>query len=250
MLTEESSLPIGEIVMHSETLTRAQSRRVDAIAMERYGLAGIVLMENAGRGAVELLKSLGLRGKVTICCGAGNNGGDGLVMARHLGEASHDVQVLLFADPETLRGDAAANYDRVTKSELPVRVISNDATYEEVTGFVAGSAWIVDALLGTGATGLPRPPYATAIRAINTAGVGGVKSFAVDLPSGLDADAGEPFRDEAGKYGPCVRADITATFVARKIGFDRPSAREFTGDIVVIDIGVPPSVVEEAKRLD
>ena len=87
------------------------------------------------------------------------------------------------------------------------------------------------------------------IRAINTAGTGGVKVLAVDLPSGLDADAGEPFRDESGRYAPCVRADITATFVARKAGFDRPPAREFTGDIVVIDIGVPQKVLDEARHV-
>ncbi|MBA3313991.1 MAG: NAD(P)H-hydrate epimerase [Planctomycetaceae bacterium] len=233
--------------MHADALTREQVRRVDAIAIERYGLTGLVLMENAGRGTTELLRSLGIHGKVTICCGRGNNGGDGFVIARHLAIAGHELQVLLFADPATLRGDAATNYDVIAKADLPVRVVSSEVGYEELINLFTGSTWIVDALLGTGAAALPRPPFPIIIRAINTAGVGGVKVLAVDLPSGLDADAGEPFRDETGKYGPCVKADVTATFVAHKIGFDRPSAREFTGDVAVIDIGVPQRVVEEAR---
>lgn len=233
--------------MHSEALTRAEVRRVDEIAIRTLGIAGIQLMENAGAGIAELLLSSGVQGKVTICCGAGNNGGDGLVVARHLRAADVAVQVLLFAEPNRLRGDAALAYRPLADADVPVRTVMT-AGHDEITQFLTGSSWIVDALLGTGAAGLPRPPYCEAIRAINTAGAGGVKVLAVDLPSGLDADAGKPFRDETGKYGPCVKADVTATMVARKIGFDHPSAREFTGDLVVIDIGVPPEAILEAKR--
>lgn len=230
-------------------LTREQSRRVDAIAIERYGMTGPQLMENAGRGTADLLQSLGISGRVTICCGRGNNGGDGFVIARHLTNAGHSVKILLLADPQDLRGDARLNFDALNGLPTPTTSIRGDATDEDVTQLLTGSEWIVDALLGTGATGLPRPPYPAVIRAINTAAAGGgVKVLAVDLPSGLDADAGEPFRDQSGKYGPCVKADVTATFVTRKVGFDRPSAREFTGDIVVIDIGVPHTVVEEARH--
>lgn len=229
-------------------LSREQVRRVDQIAIERFGIPGIELMEHAGRGTAELLQSVGIHGKVTICCGSGNNGGDGFVIARHLAQAGHSVQVLLFADPAKLRGDAATNYTVMTKLDVPLRNVAHDIEYEAVTDLFAGTEWIVDALLGTGATGMPRPPYPAVIRGINIASVGGSKVLAVDLPSGLDADAGEPFRDESGRYGPCVKADITATFVARKLGFERPSSREFTGDVDVIDIGVPPEVIELARQ--
>ena len=228
-------------------LTRDEVRRVDAIAIERYGLPGIVLMENAGRGTADLMRSLGVHGPVTICCGRGNNGGDGFVIARHLENAGCAVKLLLFADPATLRGDAAVNHEVLKKSGTPLNVWQGAPGHEELTNALTGSTWIVDALLGTGTRGAPRSPYSAVIRAINTAGAGGVKVLAVDLPSGIDADGGEPFRDEKGRYGPCVKADLTATFVARKVGFDKPAAREFTGDIVVIDIGVPTRVVEEAR---
>lgn len=227
-------------------LTPNQVRRVDAIAIERYGLPGIVLMENAGRGTADLLRSLGAD-RVTICCGRGNNGGDGFVIARHLQIAGCEVKVLLFADPATLRGDAAINFAIIEKAGTPLRVMPADLGHDALTEALTGSRWIVDALLGTGATGLPRAPCPEVIRAINTAASSGVKVLAVDLPSGLDANLGEPFRDEAGRYGPCVKADVTATFVARKTGFDKPSSREFTGDVIVIDIGVPRRVIEEAR---
>ncbi len=233
--------------MHFETLTRAEVRRVDEIAIRRYGIAGIELMENAGKEIFDLLRSVGIHGKVTVCCGAGNNGGDGFVIARHLHKTGIVVQVLLFADPSRLRGDAASSYEAL-EGRVPVHVLTVSSDHEELTQLLTGSDWIVDALLGTGSTSLPRSPYGEAIRAINTAATGGVKVLAVDLPSGLDADGGEPFRDESGKYGPCVKADITATMVARKVGFDRPSAREFTGDVFVIDIGVPPEAIAEARQ--
>lgn len=234
--------------MHSEALTRAEVRRVDEIAIKRHGIAGIELMENAGKGIAELLRSIGTHGKVTICCGAGNNGGDGFVIARYLHAAGVAVQVILFSEASRLRGDAATSYRSMADANVPFRTVPSDSDHDALSDYLTGSAWIVDALLGTGTTGLPRSPYVEAIRAINTAGAGGVKVLAVDLPSGLDADAGEPFRDESGKYGPCVKADVTATMISRKVGFDRPSAREFTGDVFVIDIGVPPEVIAEAKR--
>jgi NAD(P)H-hydrate epimerase len=227
-------------------LTRDQVRRVDQLAIERYGLPGIVLMENAGRGAAELLRSAGISGRITICCGRGNNGGDGFVIARHLENAGHEVRVLFFGDPASLRGDAAIQYGVVEKSGMPLKVWNEPVEHEPLTAALAGSEWIVDALLGTGAVGVPRSPYAEVIRAINTASTGGVKTLAVDLPSGLDADGGEPFRDAEGRYGPCVKADLTATFVARKAGFLKPSAREFTGNVAVVDIGAPRRALEEA----
>src|SRR5215472_571114 len=91
-------------------LSRDEVRELDRRAIEEYGVPGVVLMENAGRGTAELLRSLGVRGPVVICCGKGNNGGDGFVMARHLDNAGVAVRLLLFADPDRLTGDAAVNY--------------------------------------------------------------------------------------------------------------------------------------------
>src|SRR5918911_70384 len=91
-------------------LTRAEARALDRRAMDEFGVPGIVLMENAGRGMADLLRALGVGGPVVVCCGKGNNGGDGFVLARHLDNAGIPVRVLLFANPEELAGDAAVNH--------------------------------------------------------------------------------------------------------------------------------------------
>lgn len=208
-----------------QTLTREQSRAVDRLAVEQYGLSGLVLMENAGRGCAELLLSLGIAGRVAICCGGGNNGGDGLVIARHLENAGIDVEIGLFAEESKLTGDAGVNLRIVRAAGTPLRSLVGQAA--EIEAFLAGADWIVDALLGTGVTAPVRDPLAGVIAAINGAQS---RVLAVDLPSGLDCDTGQP-------WGVCVRAAHTATMVAPKRGFE--AAAEFTGEVHLIDIGIP-----------
>src|SRR5262245_57869556 len=101
-------------------LTRDQVRSLDRRAIDEFGIPGPVLMENAGRGIAELLLSLGINGKVCVCCGKGNNGGDGLVVARHLDNAAAPIEVVLFARPEELSEDAALNYHIVLKAHVPI----------------------------------------------------------------------------------------------------------------------------------
>ena len=209
-------------------LTREQVRDVDRCAISEYGLPGLVLMENAGRNAAELLNSLGISGPVVICCGKGNNAGDGFVIARHLENAGVDVRVLLCVPPNSLTGDAATNFHVIQKSQTSIVLPMIDWLKE-----LASADWIVDALLGTGIQGILREPFTSAVAAINNSGR---KVFAVDLPSGLDCDTGTPL-------GCCVRANHTATFVARKPGFDSPGAGQLTGIVHVIDIGVPRSLL-------
>lgn len=232
--------------MTERLLSRVQVRQVDRIAIEEFGIPGVVLMENAGRSCAELLLNAEARGPVCLCCGKGNNAGDGFVMARHLANRGIDVDVLLFAEPASLSGDAAINYrilDRtraaaaeqssVGEQHLRLQVLSLPADRDVLARCLDEADWIVDALLGTGAEGAPREPYATVIEAINAAGR---PVMAVDLPSGLDCDTGQ-------SPGPCVRARLTATFVAQKPGFSEPAVRPFLGDVCVIDIGVPPQVL-------
>jgi len=138
-------------------LSRNQIREVDRRAIEEYGILGLVLMENAGRGCVDKLYEYGVRGPVVIGCGRGNNAGDGFVIARHLDLRGHKVRVIVFCDPADLRGDAAANYAILAKCGVPVRIVTGaDDNSWEVD--LAGADWIVDALLGTGTRGQPRPP--------------------------------------------------------------------------------------------
>lgn len=217
------------------TLTRAQVRDVDHRAIDEYGLPGVVLMENAGRGAVDLLCRLSCKGPVVICAGKGNNGGDGFVMARHLAIRGIEVQVVLCCDPHQLQGDAAINYRVLQRAGLTGVELADNVTAERLAPLLNSADWIVDALLGTGSQGMVREPYRTAIEAINNSGR---RVFAVDLPSGMDCDTGTP-------CGVCVKATVTATFVARKPGFDRPEATALTGPVTVIDIGVPPRLLEE-----
>ncbi|MCS6911533.1 MAG: NAD(P)H-hydrate epimerase, partial [Anaerolineales bacterium] len=160
-------------------LSRAQVRELDRRAIEEFGVPGVVLMENAGRGAAELLVRLGARGPVVIACGKGNNGGDGLVIARHLDNRGVGVQVLLLADPAELSGDAATNFRIVQRSGLAVRVWPGAG---ELAAALAGADWVVDALFGTGLRGPVPAPWAEAIAAINAAGR---PVLAVDIPSGL-----------------------------------------------------------------
>ena len=213
-------------------LSRAEVREVDRRAIEDFGVPGVVLMENAGAGAARLLESLGITGPVAIACGKGNNGGDGLVIARHLELAGHAVRLALACRPEEIRGDAAVNLAIAQRSGLAIECLA-DADQAAWERALAGADWIVDALLGTGASGAPQGAVATAIAAIAAArGRGVARVLAVDLPSGLDCDTG-------AAAGACVRADATATFVARKRGFDAAGAEAFTGPVHVIGIGAP-----------
>jgi NAD(P)H-hydrate epimerase len=191
-------------------------------------------MENAGRGTAELLLALGIHGRVTICCGKGNNGGDGFVIARHLDNHDVPVRILLFARPEELTGDAATNYWIAVRSGLPLEVHATEPLDETRLRLEFGtSEWVVDALFGTGLTGPLRSPYDRVIANLNASPA---HVLAVDIPSGLDCDTGEPL-------GPTVRAHHTATMVAEKKGFLNPAASEWTGRVHVVDIGAPRKCV-------
>src|SRR5438445_5622719 len=132
-------------------LSRDEVRAVDRHAIEEHGVPGVVLMENAGRGAAELLISLGVHGRVVVCCGKGNNGGDGFVIARHLHLRSIPVRVLLFAKPEAVTGEAAVNYRILSKTAIPLRVFGDERfNEEELRTELASAEWFVDALFGTG----------------------------------------------------------------------------------------------------
>jgi len=220
--------------MDPHPLSRWQSRQVDRIAMEDYGISGLVLMENAGRGVVDQLGELGIAGPVVICCGRGNNAGDGFVIARHLEIRGHAVRVLLWSDPDQLAGDAAANFRILQKTPVPIVRFGAEHDAARLAAELDGAAWIVDALLGTGARGEPRPPLDAVIDQLNAAPA---PRLAVDLPSGLDCDTGRAARHT-------IRAAHTCTFVAPKTGFFVPGAEQHTGQIHVLQIGTPRGLVD------
>jgi NAD(P)H-hydrate epimerase len=212
-------------------------------------------MENAGRNAARVIRREVLRGATTgsvaIVCGGGNNGGDGFVVARHLVNVGVGVEVFLAVDPTRLTGDAATNWRIVERMNIPAFDIR---TPDQLSA--AADRWrrcdaILDALLGTGFAGQVRAPLDAVIDAINALHVarapepaptrtasGRPVIVAIDLPSGLDADSGQP-------ANATVRADLTITMVARKIGFDRPGAADFTGRVDVVDIGAPRPLIQQ-----
>lgn len=220
--------------MSLRCLTRAQVRDVDRRAIEDFGMSGLVLMENAGRGCADILCQLGVAGPVVICAGKGNNGGDGFVIARHLELRGCAVRVLLFARPDELQGEAAANFQILCKSDVPLRVCEH-LDESQLTAELQGAAWIVDALLGTGSRGAPRPPLSRVLDVLNAHSA---QKLAVDVPSGLDCDTGEPAR-------PTFRAAHTCTFVAAKTGFAAEAAREYLGQLHIVDIGIPRKLLAE-----
>lgn len=230
-----------------QPLSRQQVRAIDQRAIRDYGIPGMVLMENAGRGCAEVILRVAPPGPVAILCGKGNNAGDGYTIARHLQIAAssaskgllaeRSVRIIQLYDPEELSGDAAANWAIIEKAEIPHRVIT--APDEEALGEALDECtMIVDAMLGTGASGNPRPPIATAIRVANELPA---MRIAIDIPSGLDCDSGDP-------GDPCFRADHTCTMVAAKCGFANPAAKPYTGTIHTIGIGIPLHLLRTLER--
>jgi NAD(P)H-hydrate epimerase len=218
-------------------LTREQARRFDRRAIDELGAPSLLLMENAGRGCVDVLEQAGIHGPVLVVCGGGNNGGDGLVIARHLLVRRRVVRCVLLAPRERLTPDARMNHDILGRLSQPITDLSATDDLSASLSQVAseGVAWVVDAVLGTGASGPPRPPYDEAIRWMNATSA---RRLAVDLPSGLDCDTGTPAE-------PTFRAEHTCTFIARKAGFANPEAAPYLGQVHVVDIGVP--VTDEAS---
>ena len=214
-------------------LSRAAARAVDAEAIERFGIPGIVLMENAARGLAQHVVALAHelnRQRVVIVCGPGNNGGDGYAAARHLHNAGLGV-VLVPLAPCRAGSDAAINAEICRRMGLPAFALSQLA--DEAHGAI-----VIDAVLGTGLDREPTGIAGEAIDAINELDSHGhTPVVAADLPSGLDADSGRPL-------GKAVRASVTVTFAAMKQGLTCAEAAPWTGRVVVVDIGVPRELIE------
>ena len=220
-------------------LSRAKVREVDAVAIDEYSLPGIVLMENAGRNAseaiVRLFDSISDQ-NVVVLVGPGNNGGDGLVIARYLELAGAKVRVVLASPPQRFRGDSLTNLEIINRSGIN-QVCLAGAVAEQWQNALLSATCLIDAILGTGATDAARGDSKVAIEAI----LGRMKIdprprvISIDVPSGFDCDRGVP-------CGPCVCAYETLTFVASKQGFKTNGAEIYTGRIQIVDIGVPQVV--------
>lgn len=225
-------------------LTASQMREIDRKTIEEIGIPGPVLMENAGLQVVGILRhELGLQAgdRVVVVAGKGNNGGDGLVVARHLFNQGIEVQVLLIGKKEEVKGDAALNLKVDLNIGVPLVEIADERTWKKHRGILKDVPVIIDALFGTGLSSPLQGLYATVVEDINRSGAFIVS---VDIPSGLSSDTFEII-------GPCVRADLTVALAAPKIAHVFPPAEEFVGELLVADISIPPNLLEdEALKLE
>ncbi|HWB84262.1 MAG TPA: NAD(P)H-hydrate dehydratase [Bryobacteraceae bacterium] len=216
-----------------KVLTVSQMHEVDRSTIES-GIPGIVLMENAGHRVVEFLAErfapLASQ-RVVILCGKGNNGGDGMVIARQFHTRIHpqSLHVVLFAAPEELKGDAAQNYRMLQVCGCTIS--------REIPADARNATLVLDALLGTGITGAASGPMLAAIQEINN-GFPLADVVAVDIPSGMPGDSGEP-------VGEFARANATVTFTAPKLCHALPPNCNHLGELVVAPIGSPPEFYED-----
>jgi len=218
-------------------MTRDQVRAVDSWAINELGVPGVVLMENAGRSCAELIKdklASVANPKVCIFCGTGNNGGDGYVIARHLLNSGFKVVVVICGNRSKIKGDAKINMDILERLGQPIEQLSlTDGDIPRlVKTFAADAGMVIDSLFGTGLAGQLSDEYKQLIESINAAGC---PILAVDIPSGLDCDSGQPL-------GAAIRATYTVTFVAVKKGFTSSGdAAQYTGEVFVASIGAEPA---------
>ncbi len=227
-------------------LTPENARRLDQLAVERYGLATLCLMENAASGLareVMRVRVPGSTARAVVVCGPGNNGGDGYAAARHLHNAGVPVTVVATNDHTEYTGDAAVNARIVRRMGLKIET-GGAAAYARACAAIGGlraGVVIVDAIFGTG---LARPVdgVAAELIALINARPAGVRVVAADVPSGLDSAIGTIL-------GRCIRADVTATFAGLKPGLVGANGLACCGRIVVVDIGVPRELVEELGTL-
>lgn len=211
-------------------------QQMDQYTMDRLGLPGVVLMENAGARVVEeiIQHSPGEQRKVVILIGGGNNGGDGFVIGRRLRDIDWEPQVWLLTDPRKLKGDAKVHYDVYVNRGLPMLILAENQ-FEQLKESLDWADVIVDAILGTGVKGAVREPFKQVISAVNQY-ENRKMVIAVDIPSGVDSDTGKV-------EGAAIQATKTVSFVFPKKGFFLQDGPRYIGEWKAVDISVPPSIV-------
>lgn len=217
-----------------------EMRHLDQSAIAEYRIPGLVLMENAGRGTVDsITKHFGDLSSMTVLVvvGPGNNGGDGLVIARHILQRGGQPQVFLLVDPSKLSGDAATNLEIIRHLEIPLTVADSPEKVRSLTNCLPGCQLLVDAIFGTGLKRDISGHYAEAVDIINSSTC---PVISADLPSGLNSDNGQIL-------GRCVRATLTATYGLAKPGQFIGMGPEVTGTLAIVDISLPPRAIHAAK---
>ncbi|MEO2068089.1 MAG: NAD(P)H-hydrate dehydratase [Desulfurobacteriaceae bacterium] len=210
----------------------SEMRSHDQETIERIGVPGVVLMENAARGVVSVIYKEVPGSSCIVVCGKGNNGGDGLAIARNLYNLGYDVEVVLTASIEELKGDARINGEVLSKLKVPIHIVKEASKLSKVLSLFEKADFIVDAIFGTGLTKPVQGFYEELIKLINRSTK---KVVSVDIPSGLSSDTGKII-------GTHVKADITVTFGFPKIAHVMPPACYSVGKLFVVDISIPEDV--------
>ena len=227
----------------------SQMRSIDQCAINEFGIPGVVLMENAGLGTVRMMeKQLGSCQGTFVCIfvGPGNNGGDGLVIGRHLYQQGCTPLFFFLVNPDEIKGDAAVNLEIVRNLKLPFYLIENDFSVETITTVYnqlyqkgLNCYAVVDSIFGIGLDREVKDRFKDTIDLINSDEFApGVPVVSADIPSGLDADSGNV-------HGTAVYADFTATYGCAKPGHFNHEAKRYCGEVTVVDIGIPDEVIEQ-----
>ena len=218
-------------------LTSSQMRNIDKITIEERGISGLTLMERAGVAVANQVVKRYAPSCVAVFIGKGNNGGDGSVVARILSEKGVDAVVFVVADPSSIQGDAKTKYERIPEYILKINLYNEPSTVDSLPEKLASCSCVVDGLLGTGIEGEVQSLYKTVIDAIN---MSHKPVIAIDIPSGLQSDTGN-------WEGACIKADLTITMGAPKIGLYINDAYKVTGEIFIADIGFPKDLFDNPE---
>ncbi len=221
-------------------VTANEMQAMDRQTIEDFGLPGMVLMENAGRGATRFLLEQFSdieNKKVGVIAGRGNNGGDGFVIARCLKQKGIQVQVYLLAETARVQGDALANLKLLKPLDVPVVEIPDEASFSKIKSEMQGLDLWIDAILGTGLNSDVKGYFKTIIDYINRLNK---PVLAVDMPSGLNSDTGQP-------CGTCICAAATATFAYAKTGHMVYPGADYIGNLKIVDIGIPPHIAAAVR---
>jgi NAD(P)H-hydrate epimerase len=215
-----------------KSVTASQMKRLDALAIKRYGIPALLLMENAGRSAAEeALKMLPKKGKrrVAVFCGYGNNGGDGFVCARHLINKGIAVQIYFVGKKKKFSEETKINYQILRKMKQKFVLIKSINALSKFSREIKKCHLIVDGIFGIGIKGMLDKFYQRLIAFLNATKI---PMLALDIPSGLDADSGMAL-------GAAIQARTTVTFGLAKKGLLLPKAKKFVGKLKISDISLP-----------
>ena len=207
-------------------------QEIDKLAIEKFGIPSIILMENAGHGASRVAFDMLPKKKtkrVVCVCGKGNNGGDGFVCARHLINKGIDTDIFLIGDPAELKKDAKINYNILKKMGKTIKPLKVKKDFYALKAKFARTGLLIDAIFGIGLSGRVKEPYREIIDLMNQSKI---PILAIDVPSGLDATGGSAL-------GSCIKARKTVTFAMAKTGFFKNQGPSHIGKLITVDISIP-----------